>query len=145
MDEVNLLDSPLGGRKAKDTVSNILSRADLACCELPVSVFSIRSAEQLPHLYPADDIERLFPRYDAPEDDEFISGGADLEDRQAEYAKKSFGCANVKYEASPLYGVRDAQNVCSIVSGVERQNVQSSKSSTRFETRSELLISACRN
>lgn len=83
MEESNLLDSPLGGRGHKDIVSNIFSRVDLACCELPVPVFSLRSSDRLPHLSPAADLDRLPPRYEAPEDDVFVIGDVDYEARQA--------------------------------------------------------------
>ena len=77
MEESNLLDSSLGGRKAKDTFSNTLSRADLACRELPI--FSLSTCDRLPHLYPAADQDRLFPRVDVEDDDIFITGGEDFE------------------------------------------------------------------
>ena len=75
MDEANLCDSSLGGRNAKDTFSNTLSRADLACCELPI--FSLSTSNTLPHLYPVADIDRLFPRYDTEPEDIFVTGGND--------------------------------------------------------------------
>ena len=83
MEESNMVVSPLGGRKAKDAFSNKLSRADLACCELPGSIFSLSTSDRLPHLFPAADVERLFPRYEAPPDDEFVTGGDDYEAGQA--------------------------------------------------------------
>ena len=61
---------------AKDAFSNTLSRADLACCELPV--FSLSSSKILPHLFPEADIDRLFPRYEAEPEDIFVTGGSDL-------------------------------------------------------------------
>ena len=80
MEESNLLDSSLGGRGSKDALSNNLSRADLACCELPTLIFSLSSADRLPHLFAAADIERLFPRYEAPPEDEFVTGGNDFDE-----------------------------------------------------------------
>ena len=83
MEESNLLDSSLGGRRAKDACSNNLSRADLACCESPVPIFSLSSSDRLPHLYLAADLERLFPRNEAPPHEEFVTGGEDYEAGQA--------------------------------------------------------------
>ena len=77
------MDSSLGGKRAKDALSNNLSRADLACCELPIPIFSLSSSDRLPHLFPAADLDRLFPRYEAPPDNEFVTGGDDFEARQA--------------------------------------------------------------
>ena len=83
MDESNLVDnsrdSPLGGRGHKDVFSNIVSSADLASCELSVPVFSLRSSERLPHLFPAADLDQLFPRYEVPPEDPFVTGGPDIE------------------------------------------------------------------
>ena len=76
MEESNLLDSSLGGRMAKDSFSNTLSRADLACCELPI--FSLSTSQMLPHLYSEADIDHLFPLYETEPEDVFITGGNDM-------------------------------------------------------------------
>ena len=94
MEETNLVGSSLGGRKAKDTFSNNLSRADLACCELPVPIFSLSTSDRLPHLYPAADLDRLFPRYEVPEEDLFITGEGDFEAQAERSQSQSSGSWN---------------------------------------------------
>ena len=51
------------------------------------AVFSVARSSALPHLHPPNVIEKLFPRYDALEDDQFITGGSD-------YQAQNIGSAN---------------------------------------------------
>ena len=41
-------------------------------------IFSLSASDRLPHLYPAADLDRLFPRYEVPAEDIFVTGGGDL-------------------------------------------------------------------